>query len=92
MTEKTNGVFERNYVSGVTTYCMLASHLIINMTLFSFGLMFLLQITTKLYDIPFRGSFFAGYGVLFLQCLTGLANGLLLSSVLDTIWAYAIVG
>lgn len=50
--EKTNGVFERNIVSGVTTYCMLTSHLIINMSLFSVGLMFLLQTTTKLYDIP----------------------------------------
>jgi len=90
--EKTNGVFERNQVSGVTTNCMLISHLVINMSVFAVGLFFLLQMTTRLYDIPVRGSFIAGYCVLLLQCLTGLANGLLLSSIMDELWAYAIVG
>ena len=120
LTEKTNGVFERNIVSGVTTNTIVISHLLINMSVFAFGLFFLLQMTTKLYDIPVRGSFIAGYSILLLQCFTGLGkiclkkkfslliskplkmmflfnfnrsgNGLLLSAVMDTIWAYAIVG
>ena len=92
LTEKTNGVFERNCVSGVTTNCMLVSHLLINMSVFAVGLFFLLQMTTKLYDIPVRGSFIAGYSILLLQCFTGLGNGLLLSALMDTLWAYAILG
>lgn len=74
LTEKTNGVFERNIVSGVTTNCIVISHLIINMSVFAVGLFFLLQMTTKLYDIPVRGSFIAGYSILLLQCFTGLGE------------------
>ena len=90
--EKNNGMFERNRVAGVRGSSILVSLVLVNMTLFAFGLFVLLLVAVHLFDIPLNGSIFAAYGLMLLQCLAGLANGLLLSAVLPSISMYAIMG
>lgn len=90
--DKSNGMFERNRVAGVQSSPMLVSLVIVNMSLFAFGLFVLLLVAIHLFDIPLNGSMATAYGLLLLHALAGLANGLLLSSVLNSISEYAILG
>jgi ABC-type polysaccharide/polyol phosphate export permease len=92
LVDKSNGMFERNRVAGVQSSPMLLSLVIVNMSLFALGLFVLLLVAVHLFDIPLNGSMTAAYVLLLLQSLAGLANGLLLSSVLNSISEYAILG
>lgn len=91
ITDKTDGMFERNYAAGVSIGQIIISHVTTQFFFSSISTCIIFFLCVYLLDIPCKGSPFEALGLLLLQCLAGIGTGLLVAAALPTLSACAVV-
>jgi ABC-type multidrug transport system ATPase subunit len=74
--ERLDGMFERNYSSGVSTTQILFSILAIRFVFVAIGTTILLTLAVTLFEVPCRGPFLGVLIMLLLQSVAGMGMGL----------------
>lgn len=74
--ERLDGMFERNYSSGVSTTQILFSILTIRFIFVAIGTTILLTLAVTLFEVPCRGPFLGVLLMLLLQSIAGMGMGL----------------
>ncbi|XP_015793009.1 ABC transporter G family member 20-like [Tetranychus urticae] len=91
ITDKTDGMFERNYAAGVSIGQIIISHVTTQFLFSSISTCIIFFLSIYLLEIPCKGSPLEALGLLLLQCLAGIGTGLLVASALPTLSACAVV-
>lgn len=79
--ERLDLMFERNYATGLSTTQIILSILATRFIFTSLGTTVLLTLAITLFDVPCRGSFLGVLGLLLLQSIAGMTNGMVVSAM-----------
>lgn len=79
--ERKSGLYDRSWVSGVTSFQVLVSHVLTQSIVLVAQVLVILIFTFLIFEIPSRGPFILVIAIALLQGVCGMSFGLLISSV-----------
>ncbi|XP_053209393.1 ABC transporter G family member 20-like [Panonychus citri] len=89
--ERARQMFERNFVAGVTTTHIILGHLIARIIFMSISVVILFLVALFIFDVPCNGPFLQGLSLLFLQSVSGLTHGMMISSMCSEFFMAAVI-
>ncbi|XP_074597696.1 ABC transporter G family member 23-like [Brevipalpus obovatus] len=91
ITDKNDGMFERNYAAGVSIGQIIASHVTTQFVFSSFTSTAIIWICVYILEIPCKGSIWEAWLLVLLQTLSGAGTGLCVASLLGSLGSCAMV-
>ncbi|RWS06552.1 ABC transporter G family member 20-like protein [Dinothrombium tinctorium] len=89
--EKNDQMFERNFVAGVSSTQIIIAHLAARVVFMSINVALLLIVSLLFFNVPTRGPIVWAILLLFLQSVTGLTHGMMVSAICTNVFMAAIL-
>ncbi|RWS22548.1 ABC transporter G family member 20-like protein [Leptotrombidium deliense] len=89
--EKSDQMFERNYVAGVSSTQIIIAHLTARVVFMSVNVVVLFLVSLYFFNVPAKGPIFWALLLLLLQSVTGLTHGMMVSAICSNFFMAAIL-